>query len=339
METICDWYDFNVASDQKKPWYRVEGGMSKLTDALYDYAVQNKVKIITKRAVTTMKDNTTTISVACKGTEPKEFAAVFNTTTFGALQRMDLSGLNLSADNICAIRSLSYDRATKVAIKFTQPWWQGLVKAGGVSGTDLCIGNVVYPSWDDGENCAYTIIVSYSWAQDATRMASLMPTNDKESTDLQDPIVQLCFRDLVFLWKQTGCGVTMEKLQSLYCAHHAFSWSHDPNSAGAYALFGPGQFKYLYPQFTKPLCGKKLLICGEAVSAHHAWISGAFDSSYDAILTWCKANGYTKAAGNLIGSPFGGGKGANPTEYDKKLAKWNIILDDPDLRDIAKPQT
>ena len=142
---------------------------------------------------------------------------------------------------------------------------------------------MVYSSWDDGPDSAYTIIVSYSWRQDATRMAALIQVNDQESTDVTDPIVQLCLRDLVTLWRRANYPQAVEELQRLYSARHAFSWSCDTYTASAYALFGPAQFEFLCPQFTTPLCGNKLSICGKAVSARHAWISGAFDSAYNAV--------------------------------------------------------
>lgn len=328
METICDWYDFAEAKLKGVDWWRIDGGMSVLTDALYHHATKNGVTVVTQCPVTAMKDNVDTITVTYTGNpQPApgtEYAAVFNTTTLGCLQRMDILGLGLSPDNLCGIRALSYDRATKVAIKFTAPWWRDLIPNGGVSNTDLCISNVVYPSWDDGPTSAYTIIVSYSWAQDATRMAALMQVNDQESTDPTDPIVQLCLRDLATLWSTTKYPQTVEQLQSLYSAHHVFAWSHNAYTAGAYALFGPGQFEYLYPQFTIPLCGNKVSICGEATSAHHAWIAGAFDSSYNAIFAWCTANGYSDAAKKLTKSPFAGGEGENTAELDEKLLLWHL---------------
>ena len=189
METICDWFDFVEAENSNVPWHRIEGGMSVLTDALHDYAVKQGVNVVTNCPVTAQ----------LQPLPPTQYSAVFNTTMFGCLQRMDLSGLPLSADNLCRIRTLSYDPAIKVCIKCTSPWGRGLVPSGGVSNTDLCISNVVYPSWDDGPDSAHTIKVSYSWAQDATRMESLMPINDVESTDPTDPVVQLCIRDLVKL--------------------------------------------------------------------------------------------------------------------------------------------
>lgn len=337
METICDWFDFDDA--QNAHWYRVDGGMSVLTDALSNYATKNGANILKRCPVTAMSDNGQTITVKYASENagelqpkpPTEYAAVFNTTTFGCLQHIDIQGLKLPADNMCAIRTLSYDRATKVAIKFKTGWWRGLIPNGGVSNTNLCISNVVYPSWndseDDGTESPYTIIVSYSWAQDATRIASLSNVNDHESTDPTDPIVQLCLRDLVTLWSTTkDHKQTLEGLQSQYIAHHVYSWSRNPYTAGAYALFGPGQFQYLYPLFTTPLCGNKLSICGEAVSAHHAWISGAFDSSYNAVYAWCTANGYLSKAEELRNSPFACGKGHNTAELDQKLLLWDVEL-------------
>lgn len=51
------------------------------------------------------------------------FDTVFNSTTFCALQRMDLIGLDLPYDTKAAIRSLRYDASTKVAIRFKKQWW------------------------------------------------------------------------------------------------------------------------------------------------------------------------------------------------------------------------
>lgn len=65
--------------------------------------------------------------------------------------------------------------------------------------------------------------------------------------------------------------------------YDAYSWSHDPNTAGAFALFGPGQFSNLYPFLSRPTAESKFHIVGEAASAHHAWLVGALDSAYTAV--------------------------------------------------------
>ena len=334
METICDWYDFY--NSKSKGWQRVDGGMSQVSYALYNYATANGVKVATNLPVTSLVDGGDKINVSfVKAGPPVQFDAVFNTTTFGCLQRMDINGLNLDPETTCAIRSLSYDRATKVAIKFKSAWWQDFIPNGGVSNTDMCISNVIYPSWDDGTDSAYTIIVSYSWAQDATRMAALIPTNDQESTDPAEPIMQLCFRQLSTLWQNTPYPQSAETLQNLYLAHHSFGWSNDPYTAGAFALFGPGQFANLYPRFLTPFCENKLMICGEAVSGHHAWLSGAFDSSYNAIYAWCQNNGYTDALEKLKASPFGLGEGQHTSELNEDLMGWSYVLDQEEKKQEA----
>lgn len=331
METICDFYDFQNADET--PWYRVENGMSALTQAMYNVCVQEKVTVTTNATVTTMTDNGSTMGVtyldSSGNSQAKTYDTVFNTTTFGCLERMDISGLNLSADNLTGIRGLSYDRATKVAIKFKSAWWQPLVKQGGVSGTDLPISNVIYPSWIDDPSKPFIAIVSYSWAQDATRMASLIPENDQESTDVKDPIVQLCLQNLAKLWtNQTTISPppSVADLESLYIAHHAFAWSHDPNTAGAFALFGPGQFEYLYPQFTQPLCANKFWIIGEAVSPHHAWISGAIDSAYTTTMQWLHGSGDVDGKKRLKASMLGGGENQNVAALDETLHFLNVEL-------------
>lgn len=284
-----------------------------------------------------MIDNGDTITVQLTNGKSRHYSAVFNTTTMGCLGRMDLSGLKLphggtiDQDPLTAIRTLSYDRATKVAIKFSHPWWttcKHAVTDGGESNTDLPISNVVYPSWNDGPDHPHVIIVSYSWAQDASRMASMV--NDVNSAyphipDKGDPIVQQCLKDLALLWKPWDTTITLDYLQDLYLDHHAWAWSHDPWTAGAFALFAPGQFKNLYPKFLKPLCGNKLMVCGEAISAHHAWISGALDSAYNAVLAWATANKWKAWVRNIKHSPFASGEGSHTQEIDEEILYWHVM--------------
>ena len=152
METLCDHYDFAAAEAQ--PWFRVDQGMSQLTNAMHNLAVKRKASILYNNPVIAMEDQgdvVTVTSLNSNGHEStKKYGAVFNTTTFGALQRMDLSKLGLQRQQLTGIRALSYDRATKVAIKFKNPWWIPWLKQldpkykyGGVSSSDLSISNVV----------------------------------------------------------------------------------------------------------------------------------------------------------------------------------------------------
>ena len=105
------------------------------------------------------------MSFTVVGQQPVEYDMVFNITAMGPLQRMDLQGVGLSDKVLTSIRSLSYDRATKVAIRFSKQWWNAISCRiyRGISSSDLPISNVVCLSWNDGENSPAVIMVSYSW--------------------------------------------------------------------------------------------------------------------------------------------------------------------------------
>jgi monoamine oxidase len=340
METICDYYDFNEAKQEGKSWYRLENtdstkGMQTLTDAMQAYLASKGVTVKINSPVLKMIDNKGSIEVtyanAAGGPDiVKTYESVFNSTTMGCLERMDIQDLGLQPDILTGIRALSYDRATKVCIKFNNAWWKMLGNsfAGGVSSTDLPISNVVYPSWtDDGNNI---LMISYAWAQDATRMTSLIKDyNGQTQVDKDDPLVVLCLKNLAVLWASVPNAPTYEDLSNMYLSHHAWAWANYQWTAGAFALFGPGQFQNLYPAMQQPQCQTPntkagLYMCGEATSAHHAWISGALDSAYMSVWQWAGIQGGSQVQDALKKLGFGGGEGAHPAEMDESLLNWSI---------------
>ncbi|KAM7186427.1 L-amino acid oxidase [Rhypophila sp. PSN 637] len=345
-ETLIDYADF-AAADSKK-WYRVDGGMQTVTDTMADLLASDtwpsksnfhpspgpSPNLQTSTQVTAMSYSfdhkskpcikvTTTSPYSQHKPKVTNYDMVFNTTAMGPLQRMDLSKLPLPDDVHTGIRTLSYDRATKVVIKFSHPWWfknpDKTQIFGGVSSSDLPISNVVYPSWNDGPDKPAVLMVSYSWAQDATRMGSLVKDFSmpgvKPSKD--DEIVKLCLRNLVTLWAGTEESPSYEDLLGWVvddgsdCApYHAWAWSHDPYTGGAFALFGPGQFQNVYPAFQGLHVGGHIAFCGEALSAHHAWISGAWASAYMQLMHFLEDRKQLDAVRMLKESPFGGSDGS-----------------------------
>lgn len=346
-ETICDYCDFKEAEGAE--WYRLEGGMNQVAEEMQKLIESAwpdgapGIKITTSRPVTAMSETADGSAISVTTTCPKgqsstttDYTAVFSTTAMAPLRRIDIEGLHLPDKILTGIRSLSYDRATKVAIKFASPWW---TLVGGVSSTDLPISNVVYPSWNDGPDKPAVLMVSYSWAQDATRMGALVPdynpkTGPTPSRD--DEVVSVCLNALVKLFSKADpktiastvpeTGITLDFLRSQYVTHHAFAWSHDPLQGGAFALFGPGQFKDLYPAFQKVYCNGKFFMSGEALSTHHAWISGAVDSAYMSFLTFATVYNLQTAMVKLKASDLVGKKGENPDEVDEFLLKWAAKL-------------
>ncbi|KAK2019182.1 L-amino acid oxidase [Colletotrichum eremochloae] len=349
VESLCDYSDFQASKD--KDWYRIDQGMATVPEAMANYLSSPSpigpfkdgspiINVTRNRPVVAMGLNNDKIEVTWtdksgKTAPPKKYDMVFNTTAMAPLQRMDLSKLGLPHQALLGIRALSYDRASKVAIKFKSRWWKSIYQKpdvfGGISSTDLPIRNVVYPSWDDGadekgNDHPAVLMVSYSWAQDATRIGALIPDYTKVPPSRDDAIVTLCLKNLALLWAEQPDPPSFEFLQDQYLSHHAWAWSHDEYTGGAFALFGPGQFKHIYPTFQQNFCGDKFTMCGEALSAHHAWISGALDSAYAAVFRWLTAIGRNDLRDELERSYFGTGKNKNVAEVDKNLVRWAVEL-------------
>ena len=155
-------------------------------------------------------------------------------------------------------------------------------------GTDLPINSVVHPSRNSGPDMLHDAIMSYSWAQDATRMAGLIASSGQESINVYDPVIQFCLLNLVKLLAKTENPPTLQDLESSYLARQGFAWLHEPNTAGGFALLVPDNPRTRILNYTKPLYNGTLWVCGEAMNAHHAWISGALDSVAVAVSGWLR---------------------------------------------------
>lgn len=215
----------------------------------------------------------------CSETEYRDYYAVFNSTTLGALQRMDLTKAGLSYGTKQAIRSLGYGASCKVAMKFKTGWWmkEPYNIKGGLGKTDLPLRVCVYPSYnldDSDNNC--TLLCSYTWAQDAQRIGSLIsPDSPKNENEL----LETMFHNLALLHKDPNKSYeeTLKMIQNQYITHYSYDWYSDQNQSGAFAYFGPGQFSRMWPQIIKPQGW--LFLIGEAASAHHAWVTGSLESA------------------------------------------------------------
>ncbi|KAB8253768.1 hypothetical protein BDV32DRAFT_143456 [Aspergillus pseudonomiae] len=290
-ESVMDSFDFDYGPDVQ--WYCIEGGTEVLTKAMqaeiekkHELPIKQNTRVTGVGIDRNREGTENNILVHCAGSdEPEPYATVFNTTTLGCLQRMDLTELELHPTQKDAIRCLHYDQSVKVAIKFRYPWWRikcGIVQ-GGVASTDLPLRTCVYPSYNinDPEDEPAILLVSYTWAQDAIRMASIVKNEANPQPDPDSELIQVILYNLWLLHCDSIGSV--DEIKQEYMEHHAYSWSDDPHMAGAFALYGPGQFSKFYTYLTRPAADSKFHIVGEASSTHHAWIVGALDSAYTAV--------------------------------------------------------
>ncbi|KAI6126499.1 hypothetical protein F5141DRAFT_1247376 [Pisolithus sp. B1] len=207
--------------------------------------------------------------------ESRVYSHVISTLPLPVLRSIDTeeAGLNILQKN--ALRQLQYGPSVKIAILFKEAWWTTKLDiVGGQSFTDLPIRTIVYPSYGVGPNASRVLIASYCWTTDAERLGSLATPEKVEV------LKELVLRNLA---EVHGPPITYEFLRSRFIDIHIKDWTHDALTMGAFAHFGPGDFRDLYTSLTYPTENKRLHFAGEAISTRHAWVVGALDSAWRAV--------------------------------------------------------
>ncbi|KAI9768111.1 MAG: hypothetical protein M1839_004192 [Geoglossum umbratile] len=274
-EAVIESIDF-AASE----WRCIEGGVEVLAKNVWRELITKPQlqKKVTSIAHSEPKGPPMIVKVEGER-EDRRYDTVFCTPTLGCIQKMDLRKAKLNWGQKSAIRGLAYGPATKVAIKFSRPWWItdcGIAGAG-IGSTDEPLRTCVYPSYNlhDGANNPAVLLCSYAWQQDALRIGSLIRPNSPEG---EDELKELMLQGLARLH-----NISYDTIKPLYITHHAWDWYQNPYTMGAYADFNPAQFSTLYPYLSRPAASGLLHFAGEAMSAHHAWIVGALESGYRAV--------------------------------------------------------
>ena len=103
------------------------------------------------------------VSVAGKGDE--YFAHVISTSTFTNLSIINTERVPMTYIQRQAIRTLNYELAVKVGIRFKTCWWEqgGLNQRGGSSFTDRPSRTIVYPSAGLDKAGPGVLMATYNW--------------------------------------------------------------------------------------------------------------------------------------------------------------------------------
>ena len=298
-------------NNDKVDWFCVDGG----TDHIVREMVSKlKKKPELKRQVVKIEEVAGGMLVTVRNDDGKlvtrNYKQVISTVPLGCLQTIDTDNVSLSYSQREAIRGLNYDASTKMAIKFEKRWWQdpdvmgeGRTIEGGQSSTDLPIRVCVYPSYGvDCPNAPGVLLVSYTWSQDARRLGSLARGH---GTAPDQELLEIALSNLEKLH-----GVPREKFGNVL-DHHVHAWYNDPYTRGAFAHFGPGQFRDDYKadssdstddcasaqandpasnpvspfvSLKAPDATVRFHIAGEATSVHHGWVLGGLNSAWRAVF-------------------------------------------------------
>jgi len=234
------------------------------------------------------------MKVSVSGGAEEYFSHVVSTASFANLGTIDTDQVPMTYKQRQAIRTLNYNPAVKVGIKFKTRWWEqdGMKQRGGSSSTDRPSRSVVYPSYGLGEEGPGILMVTYNWHQDASRFGALIQNPDwsmqldpdRERPPSEQVLLDQIYQDLALLH-----GVTVEWLRDETLDYHAFNWYQNPYTMGAFAFFTPGQFSTFFSDIVQPASYGRFHFAGEVASAHHAWVAGALDSAVrvvDNILRW-----------------------------------------------------
>ena len=277
------------------------------------------------------------------GSKTSQYDAVFNSAPLGCMRRMDLTKLPLTYGTKQALRSLNYGASCKVGIRFKKMWWISRMGIqGGLGKTDLPIRVCVYPSYNiaDDPEAGGVLLCSYSWAQDADRMgATIKPT----SPEGEDTLKELLFDNLALLHSKKDDKKDYEDVRELisgtYEKHYAFDWTRNELTTGAFAWFGPGQFRSMYPEIIST-DGRHIMI-GEIASSHHAWIVGALESAVRGVYQFLHRQSLLGHAGcraafqlyndDKVPSPWG----PVPVEFNSLLDENGKTMEKPVVGEFA----
>ena len=327
---ILEHIDFDAKPED---WWCVEGGAYEIARRMQN-ALRNQQNIHFEKIVTAMSyvnEEFDQINVTVKGEQnPRTYDAVLNSVPLGAMQHMQLEGLNLNWGTKSAIRSLGYGASCKVGVLFKDLWWIKYlgISRGGQAKTDLPIRCCVYPSYNihdyDPErkvDKSGVLLVSYTWSQEAERIGALI---NRDSPEGENELKEVIIHDLARLHAKTKDEDDYQRLHKIisdaWLKHHAYNWYADPRTVGAFAYFGPGQFKNMYPFVTD--CDGKHIIIGEAASKHHAWVVGALESAVHGVYHFLTKHAKVNDAARRAAAAYEKGEikmpyGQVPKEFDR----------------------
>ncbi|CAE6492921.1 unnamed protein product [Rhizoctonia solani] len=302
FEELCFQYDKPDPTELK--WYCVKWGSIEIIKKMKEkLGTENTVQIKPKHRVTAAvfhdkaapnEDMITVSGLDSSGDQVSSFSEGYSHVIFAlpppCLRTIDLSLCHLDYAQRNALRMVSIGPSCKIGIKFKTAWWRRpeINIQGGQSTTDRMARAIVYPSYGGGKSTV--LIASYSWTQDAIALGSWI---QGRGTAAEARLKDLMLADLAHVHKDQ---ITRDELEREFDGMFPWDWNHNPNSMGAFGVFGPDQFSQYYCALTRPAAGGHMHFCGEAISTIHGWVAGALESGTRAVWQLLELNSKATAS-------------------------------------------
>jgi monoamine oxidase len=214
----------------------MSGGAGKIADAMTSklgQKVQYGKRVTAIHPLTSGGPTATAMRVTIAGESSlRTYSHVISTMPFSSLRMVDISQCGFNWTFQTAIRALHYDGSVKVAIRFSTRWWESTnflnacpPQFGGVSSTDRPMRCVVYPSYGMGQpETGATLIVSYTWGQDALRLGTWA---QGQGSEVEKQMLEMVLKDLADMHK-----TSYSNLVRLVIDHKVYNWYADQYSGG-----------------------------------------------------------------------------------------------------------
>lgn len=246
--------------------YKIVGGSDTLIRSMVDECQKikrNRCSIEYSSPINQIQVvNSKQVRLRTRNGKKKTFDSVVVATTATAAQLIDFQPRLDFIDKYRVMRQLNYECATKILLSFNVSWWYTQEHInGGQLITDLNLRNVYYPCIINNRTDGGTLLVAYTYTQDALVWQSL---SDFEAIDL-------ALEQLIQLHRSSP------NLRDFFQGGKVQRWCGDPYSHGAFATFLPLQETYLYDQIKASV--SNIHFIGEHTSLIHGWVEGALSSA------------------------------------------------------------
>ncbi|KAK5992313.1 L-amino-acid oxidase [Cladobotryum mycophilum] len=245
----------------------IDGGVNRLPKS-FEPLVKNITRMNTKIERVKYADNKVTLQWRDSFKDTNFHSSSFDYAVIGVpftvVRQWRLPRLGATITN--AIKNLGYASACKVALEYSERFWEKLenpIYGSCSTRSDIPgVGSICYPSYNLNASGPASILGSYLQGPDDHEIDRMMTMSEEEHVQyILDAVTEIHGEDTRKLY--TG-------KYELKC------WAQDPLQVGSWAHPTAGQHELYIPEYFK--IHKNMIFVGEHTSYTHGWVPSALDS-------------------------------------------------------------